>query len=110
MTPDHIPVNHISASLDAQLLVNVSYIGCMQPGAQARSYQEAAHTRKQDSSIVNAVIQEVVHCGSCTYTRFCERDSTRSIEVDIEECEAAFRAMHPAVLGRQLQLCYLPLQ
>ena len=86
MTPDHIPVNHISASLDAQLLVNVSYIGCMQPGAQARSYQEAAHTRKQDSSIVNAVIQEVVHCGSCAYTRFCERDSTRSIEVDIEEC------------------------
>ncbi len=68
MSPDNIPVNHISASLDAQLLVNVSYIGCMQPGAQACSYQEAAHTREQDSSIINAVVQEVIHCGACTYT------------------------------------------
>ncbi len=72
MTPDHIPVNHITTSLDAQLLVNVSYIGRMQPGAQAGCYQEASHTRKQDSSVVNAVIQEVIHCGSCTYTRSCE--------------------------------------
>ena len=87
MIPDHVPVNHISTSLNAQLFVNVSYIGCMQPGAQARSYQEAAHTREQDSSIINAVIQEVIHCGSCTYTRSCELlDSTISIAFDIEEC------------------------
>ena len=65
VTSDNTPVNHITTSLDTKLPVNVGYIGRMQPRSEACSYQEASNSREQDSSIVDAVIQEIVHGGSC---------------------------------------------
>ena len=65
MTADNAPVEYITTSLDTELPVNVGYIGRMQPRSEACSYQEASNSREQDSSIVDAVIQEIVHGGSC---------------------------------------------
>ena len=67
MTAVNTPVDHITTSLDTELPVNVGYIGRMQPRSEACSYQEASNPREQDSSIVDAVIQEIVHGGSCRW-------------------------------------------
>lgn len=62
-------VNDSTAALDAQLAVNVGYIGSMQERTNDCCYQKGSHSREQNFSSVDPGIQEVVQGGACTHAQ-----------------------------------------
>lgn len=64
-------INNTTAALDAQLSVNVGYIGSMQERTNDCCNQKGSHSREQHFSSVDPVVQEVVQGGAC----ICARES-----------------------------------